>query len=79
MLCTYTSHVHMYILFVQKHFQKTKCQVSKFLTKKLTLELKLKWGTILLIGNVGVPNTFPTCNRTSKSKIIVLRLLFYLN
>ena len=42
--------VRVYCLY--KTFLKTKCQVSNFFTKKITLELKLKWDTFLWIGGV---------------------------
>ena len=47
--------------------------VSNFFTKKLTLELVLKWNIIFLDRCYGVANTFPIRKRIS-SKIFGSRL-----
>ena len=52
-----------------KHFSKTKCQVSDFFHQKDNLRIKIKMGYYPLNRWCGVPNTFPTRNQTSESKI----------
>ena len=50
--------VYIYIV-CKKSFSKTKCQVSNYFSKILTLKLKLKRGIILWIGSVRCLTPFP--------------------
>ena len=61
--------VRVYCLY--KTFLKTKCQVSNFFTKKITLELKLKWDTFLWIGGVGYLTPFPHATKLQSPKSLV--------
>ena len=65
-------YIYIYIYIVcKKSFSKTKCQVSNYFSKTLTLKLKLKWGIILWIGSVRCLTPFPLVTELPSPRSLV--------
>ena len=68
------SHVRVCVcvcIVCKKCVSKTICQVSNYLSKTLTLKLKLKWGIILWIGGVRCLTPLPPVIELSSPRSLV--------